>query len=245
MEIPDPPKTCPHVNKMTRKGAYFGSSDRKLLNGQRMGNNSIKIRSWYRCPESEPEEMLERLGKKGTLDNILQRYAAWAPEALEFLKQADLNTLKHWTIYELPVGSTWKYRTGLTLIGDAASLMSPFGGEGVNKAMRDSLELAAMTVKSQDLDEELTLDKAVLLYENEMFPRAKKCQTSMMLNKELAFGEDAPVGLMTGMLKSMASESPSVLIRALGTPPVLAAVFPYFWVRQQIGWAIRRFWRRI
>ncbi|KAJ6581250.1 salicylate hydroxylase [Mycena capillaripes] len=240
--IQDPPRTCPHVDKMVGRGSFFGSSDSKCLNAQRMGDNSLKVRSWYTCTEGEAKEALDKHGKQGTLEKILERYASWAPEMTELLRQADVESLKHWTLYELPVGTKWEHRKGFTLIGDAASLATPFSGEGVNKAMKDALQLAELIEKSQDPNADLTLDRAVELYEQEMFPRAEKLQRVTMYNKQTMFGPTAPIGMITGMLKQMTSESPSIILRMLG-PPIVALFYSYFWIRQQLGWAVRRFWR--
>ncbi|MCJ1277419.1 hypothetical protein MMC21_005232 [Puttea exsequens] len=244
MEIKEPARTCPDVDKMVGKGMFFGSSDRKFLNAQRMGNDSLKIRSWYLCLEGEAKESLDKYGKKETREKILERYADWAPEMTELLRQADLDGLRHWTLYELPVGHKWEHKEGFTLIGDAASLATPFSGEGVNKAMKDSLELTELIEKSKGPDENLTLDQAVLRYEELMFPRAEKLQARTISNKQSMFGPDAPIGLLTGMLRTMASESPSKPLKMLGAAPVLVAVYGYFWIRQQLGWAVRRLWRR-
>lgn len=244
MEIKEPARTCPHVDKMVGRGAYMGSSDRKLLNAQRMGNGSLKVRSWFLCSEGEAKEMLDKCGRKGTLEKTLERYRDWAPEMTEFFKQGDLDSLTHWTLYELPVGFKWEHKKGVTLIGDAASLSTPFSGEGVNKAMKDSLELAELIEKSQDPNDQLTLDQAVVLYEQLMFPRTEKIQSMTVNNKQNMFGPDAPLAMMTGMLRMLASDSPSGLKKMLGTAPVVAAVYGYFWILKQVGWVVRRLWRR-
>ena len=244
IEIKEPARTCPHVDKMVGRGSYFGSSDRKFLNAQRMGNGGIKVRSWFVFPEGEAKETLEKSGKKATLDKILKMYAGWAPEMTEFLKQGDLNGLRHWTLYELPVGYKWEHKESFTLIGDAASLATPFSGEGVNKAMKDALELTELIEKSQDPNDDLTLDQAVLRYEQLMFPRAEKLQVMTMNNKQNVFGPGAPIGMMTGMLKTLASDSPSIFGKMLATAPVVATFYSYLWIRMQVGWAVRRLWRR-
>lgn len=244
MDIPEPAKTCPRVHKMVGKGGYLGNSDRMFLNAQRMGDESLKVRSWYLCPKGEAKETLKKCGKQGTLEKILERYASWAPEMTEFLRQGDVESLREWTCYELPVGSKWEHKQGFTLMGDAASLATPFSGEGVNKAMQDSLELAEFIEKSQDPNDELTLDQAVQRYEESMFPRSEKIQATTMTNKLFAFGPDAPIGIMTGMLKTVTSDHPSMFVKALGTAPFVAMVFTYFWLRTQIGWIVRRLWRR-
>lgn len=244
MEIREPAKTCPGVDARVGRGMFFGSSDRKMLNAQRMGDGSLKVRSWYLCPEGEAKETLDKFGKRGTLERILERYAGWAPEMTEFLRQGDLSGLRHWTLYELPVGYKWEHKEGFTLIGDAASLATPFSGEGVNKAMKDALQLTDLIEKSQDPEEDFTLDQAVSSYEQLMFTRAEKLQAVTMGNKQTMFGPDTPIGLMTYLVKTMANDSPSILVKMLGTAPIVAAVFGFFWIRQQVGWAVRRFWRR-
>ena len=46
----------------------------------------------------------------------------------------------------MPVNQTWEALPNLTMLGDAAHLMPPFAGEGVNMAMLDALELSDFCV---------------------------------------------------------------------------------------------------
>jgi 2-polyprenyl-6-methoxyphenol hydroxylase-like FAD-dependent oxidoreductase len=41
----------------------------------------------------------------------------------------------------MPLDQTWEPLPNLTMLGDAAHVMPPFAGEGVNMAMLDALEL--------------------------------------------------------------------------------------------------------
>lgn len=149
------------------------------------------------------------------------------------LDQCEVDSLKTYVTYKLPVGTTWKHRRGHTLIGDAASWMTPFSGEGVNKAMKDALELAEAIPGSCDSD--LTLDEAVKLYGENMFPRATKLRAKTAYSEEMTFGLRTPIGLMTGMVKAMTSESPSLLIRLLGSAPIVMILYSYQWARMHLG----------
>ncbi|MCJ1308073.1 hypothetical protein MMC25_001724 [Agyrium rufum] len=244
MEIPDPPRQCPHVDQQIGRGGWATISDGMMLNGQRMGNNSLKVRSWFSCPEGEAKATLEKFGPERTLEQTLRRYDGWAPEVTEYLMQGDIKSLKQWTLYELPLNSKWTHQKGFTLIGDAASLATPFSGEGVNKAMQDALEVAEWIEKSQASESDLTLDHAVSQFEQQsLFPRSQKLQEKTMFNKQTVFGSPNALAVMTTIMKKMTSDSESRWVQMLGSAPVIAAVYGFFWTRIQIGWAIRTYWR--
>ncbi|KAF2169306.1 hypothetical protein M409DRAFT_20532 [Zasmidium cellare ATCC 36951] len=77
-------------------------------------------------------------------------------------------------LYMLPIGLTWSSKPSVTLLGDAAHLMTPFGGVGVNAAMADSLYLAkALITQKSNLHTQEGISRAIEAYEQDMFPRAE------------------------------------------------------------------------
>jgi 2-polyprenyl-6-methoxyphenol hydroxylase-like FAD-dependent oxidoreductase len=71
-------------------------------------------------------------------------------------------------LYMLPINHTWETQSGITILGDAAHLMSPFGAEGANLAMLDATELGLAITSSKDLT------KSIKEYEQYLFIRAVK-----------------------------------------------------------------------
>ncbi len=84
-----------------------------------------------------------------------------------------------------PTDQYWTPKPNATLIGDAAHVMPPYAGEGVNMAMLDALVL------SKFLLSEATSGDAIAAYETEMFSRMRSMTADTMVNTEMFYAPDA------------------------------------------------------
>ena len=102
-----------------------------------------------------------------------QYYGDWDEKLQDLITKADEDTLMPRTMYMLPIGFSWPQRNGVTVIGDAAHLMTPFAGEGVNLAMWDAMLLGQALVNTlKDGLDKHKVWTVMRAFEEEMFMRA-------------------------------------------------------------------------
>lgn len=96
-----------------------------------------------------------------------------------------------------PEDQHWDAKPNVTLIGDAAHVMPPYAGEGVNMAMLDALLLSRELLKEGDAA------GAIARYEAEMFERMRERTSGTMTNTEMFYSADA-ADRVVGLFRSFA-----------------------------------------
>jgi 2-polyprenyl-6-methoxyphenol hydroxylase-like FAD-dependent oxidoreductase len=123
---------------------------------------------------------------KTALARVAAEFDSCAPELTALLTDTETDPVLR-PIHTLPVEHRWGRVAGVTLLGDAAHLMSPFAGEGANLAMYDGAELAkAIAANPGDVE------AALIAYEKELFPRSASAAAEADRNLKLFFDENSP-----------------------------------------------------
>ncbi|GHG13913.1 MULTISPECIES: FAD-dependent oxidoreductase [Amycolatopsis] len=178
----------PAVAALVGRGSMFALAEGKGLIAQRTGGGRIRVYAAVRTADAGAvTELADR-------DRLLEVFAGFA-DGLRALLADSEGALIPRPIHALPVGHRWARVPGVTLLGDAAHLMSPFAGEGANLAMLDAAELALALADHDDVE------SALSAYEIAMFPRAEAAARDSADNLEACFAAGAPDAMVEQMTR--------------------------------------------
>ena len=162
--IDDADRLHPQLSQLVGRGKIGIESGARSMIVQRNANAHLRGYAIFRVPSGWAEQTFDFGRPAVARERLASEFEGWAPQFLDLIRASNDNLCAR-QICALPVGHHWQNRIGVTLIGDAAHVMSPFGGEGVNAAMRDAADLADYLLQLHDWRE------AVRRYEEEMFVR--------------------------------------------------------------------------
>lgn len=176
----------PDLAEFNKRGKVFALDENKGIIGQLNGDGTIKVyasliveRDWLETCGISPNEPKEAKAA------ILKLFNDWDEQLKNYIRHAEDHIVTR-RIYMLPVGFKWERKTNVTLIGDAAHVMSPFAGEGVNMAMYDALNLAlAIISNGQDFA------KAIEIYEENMYGYSSQSAEQSNDILQLCFSDNA------------------------------------------------------
>jgi 2-polyprenyl-6-methoxyphenol hydroxylase-like FAD-dependent oxidoreductase len=204
-------------------GFFFCLGDNKGMLAHRETDGSLHVytavpadESWLDTIDFTDAEVAKKA--------VLAHFPDWSDELRALVADADGPVVPR-RIHALPVGHRWDRVPGVTLLGDAAHLMSPFAGEGANLAMFDGAELGRAVVAHPG-----DLEAALDAYEREMFPRAAASAGQSAMSQELLFGDDA----VTNLVKQFSSHSrPTIAVVLASTRPHRVGETVARWVLDQ------------
>ncbi len=140
MRMTDASAEHPDALALVGQGSLFALSDNKYIGGH--GGDQIALGVGMRVAEDwVTASGIDWSDPAAAREALLREFADWAPSLTDLIRDCD-DTIWPRPIYALPTGHTWSRVPGVTLVGDAAHLMSPFAGEGANLAMIDGADLA-------------------------------------------------------------------------------------------------------
>jgi 2-polyprenyl-6-methoxyphenol hydroxylase-like FAD-dependent oxidoreductase len=151
----------------------------------RYANGSARGYAALSCPE-EWIRSIDFGNPQSGLAQVARQFEGWAGHLTVFITASQVEPLLR-PIYALPIGYRWRRTPGLTLLGDAAHLMSPFAGEGANLALYDGAELAKAIIRYP-----ADTEAALAAYEHDLFPRSTEVAEASAQNLARFFGHDAP-----------------------------------------------------
>lgn len=186
----------PRMHALLNNGKIFALGDSKSLIVSSKGDGSLVFytgcktdeRWWY-------DSQIDFADKTHVTAWFEKEFAGWDATWLELFTNASTNFIPR-PQYCMPLDQTWEALPNLTMLGDAAHVMPPYAGEGVNMAMQDALELSECLL-SKDYT---SIHAAIGAYEKQMRARASEVGRITLESTDILHSSNA-IAFITQLLE--------------------------------------------
>lgn len=211
--------TNPWMSEYVGKGSLFSFGKDRSIQIQCMGDGSVRTYACLRRPESFFEDCGIDWTKpdEARADYVDKYFSDCGPELRRVILESTDSLIPR-KMYMLPVGHKYAHVPGLTLVGDAAHLMTPFAGVGVNAAMADAMDLSRAIIAHTKDPRGRTLTHVVQKYEGVMFKRGAKLQGQTWDNLNHHFGGKGSDAFARKLRLAFSDTTKSYMIRKLVLP---------------------------
>ena len=206
LTIPEVDSQHPAIARTVGSGALYALGANQGILAHRDGAGGVCLYVAFRMSEGSFADRGISFGNPtDARAAIAAQFEDWAPSLVDLIRACD-NTFLPRAIHAMPIGASWPSCPDITLLGDAAHLMSPFAGEGANMALRDGAELALQLTGGR------SPAAAIAGYETAMFTRAKTAAQASAVGLATCISAEGAmpmVNLMRGFAEAHLAGTPA------------------------------------
>ncbi|PXX46515.1 FAD-dependent oxidoreductase [Undibacterium pigrum] len=170
--VADVANTIPELYELLDGGKVCVLDDEKTLFIVLKGDGSVAFYTGHKADQDWCRQCgIDFSDREQVLAWFRQEFKGWSDIWAELFRHATLPFMPR-PQFCAPVDQHWQSLSNLTMLGDAAHVMPPYAGEGVNMAMQDALVLASQLLNPDMPD----MRAAIAAYETEM--RERNAQTA-------------------------------------------------------------------